>query len=117
MQPYTDYTINDLAKQGIKDIAVVAPGFTTDCLETLDELGNEAEEEFLEHGGETLRLIPCLNDHPRWIQAMKKMIDAELSTWLEQDSFENHAGFDCSCGINNCGDPKKPKCVDCRCGK
>jgi len=81
--PYTDRTIESLAEQGIKRIAVALPGFTTDCLETLDEIGNEARESFLEHGGEELFLIPCLNDHPKWIEAMYKITIEELGTWLQ----------------------------------
>ncbi len=80
--PYTDETIDALGKKGVKNIAVACPGFTADCLETLDELGNEGREAFHEHGGENLYLIPCLNDHPSWIDSMQELILAELSGWL-----------------------------------
>ena len=82
LQPYTDYTIQDLAKSGIKRIAVVAPGFPTDCLETLDELGNEARHLFEEHGGEKFGAIPCLNNDPRWISGMAGLALKEMSSWL-----------------------------------
>ena len=95
LQPYTDYTIDELPEKGIKDIAVFAPGFPTDCLETLDELGNEASEPFHEAGGETLRLIPCLNDHPRWIEAMKNIILEELGSWLDDKKKLTFASFSC----------------------
>jgi ferrochelatase len=81
--PYTDETIEELAKRGVKHIAVACPGFPADCLETLDEIGNEAEEEFLEYGGERLSLIPCLNAHPLWIESMAAIIKEELGSWLD----------------------------------
>lgn len=84
--PYTDETIAVLAKSGVKHIAVACPGFTADCLETLDEIGNEAREEFTELGGERLDLIPCLNDHELWIAGLEKMVTAELGSWLEDYS-------------------------------
>jgi len=63
LQPYTDKTIIELAKSGKKRIAVIAPGFISDCLETLEELNVEARELFIEHGGESFQYIPCLNDN------------------------------------------------------
>ncbi len=83
LEPYTDETIAGLADSGIKDIAVACPGFTTDCLETLDEIGNEGTHLFQEHGGERLSLIPCLNDHPAWIAAMEAIIVDEISSWVD----------------------------------
>jgi len=83
LTPYTDETIEHLGKSGVKHLAVACPGFTADCLETLDEIGNEALEEFQEHGGQTLKLIPCLNDHPAWIKAMARIIEGEIGSWLE----------------------------------
>ena len=82
LQPYTDKTLEELARRGIKRVLVATPGFTTDCLETLDEIGNEARELFQKAGGEYLHLCPCLNDHPRWIEAMKNMILQEAQGWL-----------------------------------
>lgn len=83
LQPYTDETIENLAKQGIKRIAVACPGFLADCLETIDEIGHEAQLTFREHGGEELHLIPCLNTHPTWIEGLTEMIMAELGSWLD----------------------------------
>ncbi len=82
LQPYTDKTLEELARRGIKRVLVATPGFTTDCLETLDEIGNEARELFQKAGGEYLHLCPCSNDHPRWIEAMKNMILQEAQGWL-----------------------------------
>jgi ferrochelatase len=83
LQPYTDRTIEALGEQGIKKLAVACPGFTADCLETLDEIGNEAHEAFLEHGGEELKLIPCVNDQPVFIEALEKIVVSELGGWIE----------------------------------
>ncbi|MBV1908040.1 MAG: ferrochelatase, partial [Kangiellaceae bacterium] len=59
-----------LAKSGIKDVIVLCPAFVTDCLETLEEIAIQGEEVFLNAGGNSLRLIPCLNDHPAWIDVL-----------------------------------------------
>ncbi|MCS6850778.1 MAG: ferrochelatase [Gemmataceae bacterium] len=83
LQPYTDDTLRDLARRGVRRVFVVMPGFTADCLETLDEIGNEARELFRHAGGELLHACPCLNDHPRWIEAMHTLIAAEGRGWLD----------------------------------
>lgn len=83
LQPYTDRTIQELARRGAKCVFVATPGFTTDCLETLDEIGNEARELFRQAGGEQLHLCPCLNDHPQWIEAMRTIILEEGRGWLK----------------------------------
>lgn len=83
LEPYTDCTAEALPKEGVKNIAIACPGFTADCLETIDEMGVEVREVFEEHGGETLQLIPCLNDHPVWIDAMASIILDELGSWIK----------------------------------
>lgn len=82
LQPYTDRTLEQLAQSGIKKVFVAMPGFTADCLETLDEIGNEARELFQHAGGEQLRACPCLNDHPAWIDALELMVRQEGSGWI-----------------------------------
>jgi ferrochelatase len=82
LKPYTDDVLNRLAKAGKKNVFVALPGFTADCLETLDEIGNESREAFLHAGGEKLHACPCLNDHPAWIEAMRTMILQEAQGWL-----------------------------------
>ncbi len=82
LKPYTEDTLTKLAKSGIKNVFVALPGFTTDCLETIDEIGNEAKEVFEEAGGERLHACPCLNDHPRWIQAMEQILREEGTGWI-----------------------------------
>jgi ferrochelatase len=74
LQPYTSDTIEDYAKKGIKNLAVVTPAFVSDCLETLEEIGMEAKKSFLENGGEKFYTIPCLNDHEDWVQTLVNWI-------------------------------------------
>jgi ferrochelatase len=82
LRPYTDDVLKDLAGRGIKRVFVITPGFTADCLETLDEIGNESREHFRKAGGEELSLCRCLNDHPAWIAAMKTIVTEEGAGWL-----------------------------------
>jgi len=86
LTPYTDETLEELGHQGVKSLAIVAPGFTADCLETLDELGNEGREQFEEAGGENYSAVPCLNDHPVWLDAMASIISEELGSWLKGEA-------------------------------
>ena len=74
MQPYTDVEIERLAKSGVKRLAVICPAFISDCLETLEEIGMRGRETFKQAGGEELTLVPCLNDHPAWIDALEGMV-------------------------------------------
>ena len=78
LEPATSDVLGALHAKGVKRPLVVAPGFTTDCLETLDELGNEGRDEFAHGGGDpgSYRLCPCLNDHPAWIDAMAQLVTA-----------------------------------------
>ena len=75
LQPYTDQTIEEYAKKGIKKLAVVTPAFVSDCLETLEEIGMEAKEDFIENGGEKFTSIPCLNDNDEWAATLSKWIN------------------------------------------
>lgn len=84
LQPYTDVTLEKLAKQGIKRVFVATPGFTADCLETLDEIGHEARELFQHAGGELLHQCRCLNDHPAWIDAMRTLVLQEGQGWIRE---------------------------------
>jgi protoporphyrin/coproporphyrin ferrochelatase len=74
LQPYTDQTLEDLAKSGVKDVAIVSPAFSADCLETLEELAMENRELFLHAGGEHYRYIAALNDRPDHIAALATLI-------------------------------------------
>jgi len=74
IEPYTDVVLPTLPDKGIKKLAIFCPAFVSDCLETLEEIGIRAKEQFLEAGGESLTLVPCLNDSNDWIEAAKAMV-------------------------------------------
>ncbi len=74
LQPYTDLELPRLAKQGVKRMLVICPAFVSDCLETIEEIGMRAKETFTEAGGESLELVPCMNEHPLWIKALENMV-------------------------------------------
>ncbi len=82
LKPYTDDVLEGLAKKGVRRVYVLLPGFTADCLETIDEIGHESREVFLHAGGEKLHNGRCLNDHPRWIEAMARIVRDEAAGWL-----------------------------------
>lgn len=75
LKPYTDRTIEKFGLEGMKKMAIASPAFVSDCLETLDELGNEGREIFEEVGGEEFHVIPCLNDREDWVQTLSRWID------------------------------------------
>ena len=77
LQPYTAVRLEELPKEGVKKILVVCPAFVSDCLETLEEMGEEGKETFLHAGGESFTLIPCLNVHPLWVKTLAKYVGAE----------------------------------------
>ncbi|MDX8498670.1 ferrochelatase [Mesorhizobium sp. VK4C] len=82
LQPYTDVTVEKLAKDGVKSIAVVNPGFSVDCIETLDEIGREAAETFHHAGGRNFAHIPCLNDSAEGMAVIEALVRRELRGWV-----------------------------------
>lgn len=82
LQPYTDKTLSELGKAGTKRVDVVAPGFTSDCLETLEELAIEGRESFIKAGGKDFNYIPALNEHPAWIDALGQIALENLGGWV-----------------------------------
>jgi ferrochelatase len=82
LKPYTVEYVAELAKQGRKHIAVMAPAFSADCIETLEEIEGEIREAFVHAGGETFTYIPCLNDRPGHISALANIIRENLSGWI-----------------------------------
>ena len=75
LKPYTDKTVENFAKSGTKKMAIATPAFVSDCLETLEEIGMEAAEDFEEKGGDHLHVIPCINDRDDWVNVMSRWID------------------------------------------
>lgn len=82
LKPYTAEVMAALPSQGVKSVAVIAPAFSADCIETLDELANENRELFLEAGGEAFSYIPCLNDSPAGLALLSRLVERELAGWL-----------------------------------
>jgi ferrochelatase len=76
LKPYTDYELLRFASQGIKKLLVICPAFVSDCLETLEEIGIRGREAFLNAGGTELTQIPCLNEHPLWLEALEGMVSS-----------------------------------------
>jgi len=82
LKPYTDKTIEQLAKDGVRRIAVVTPGFSADCLETLEEIAQENAEIFRHAGGEQFSAIPCLNDSDAGMDVIRQLVLRELQGWI-----------------------------------
>jgi len=91
LQPYTDVTLKALPKQGIKHVAVVCPGFSADCLETLEEIDQENREYFEEAGGETYHYIKALNDRPAHLDALTELIAQHAQGWVELNDWDETA--------------------------
>ncbi|OZA28295.1 MAG: ferrochelatase [Hydrogenophilales bacterium 17-61-9] len=84
LHPYTDKTLAELGRQGVKRVDVVAPGFVADCLETLEELAMEGRAHFLAAGGKAFNYIPALNEHPQWIDALGQIALENLGGWASE---------------------------------
>lgn len=76
LQPYADETIKALPQQGVTRVAVICPGFTADCLETLEEMGMTNREAFMHAGGQDYTMVPCLNESPEWLDTMTRLVAA-----------------------------------------
>lgn len=81
LEPYTEPTLIAMGKAGVKRVDLMCPGFTSDCLETLEEINMEAREAFLHAGGKEFHYIPCLNDDPEWITALCNVTQQHLLGW------------------------------------
>jgi ferrochelatase len=82
IKPYTDATVRSLAERGVKKVAVITPGFSADCLETLEEIAMENAEIFRHAGGENFAAIPCLNDTPAGMAVIRDVVARELKGWI-----------------------------------
>jgi protoporphyrin/coproporphyrin ferrochelatase len=76
LQPYTAQRLAELPGEGVKKLLVACPAFVSDCLETLEEIAEQGKETFMQAGGESFTMIPCLNTHPMWLKA--------LSSWIKE---------------------------------
>lgn len=81
LKPATQDTLESLAKDGVKSVDVVCPGFAADCLETLEEIDMECREAFLTRGGEHFGYMPCLNADPLWVQALTMLVEQHTKHW------------------------------------
>lgn len=99
LKPYTDHSIEALAKQGVKSLQVVCPGFSADCLETIEEIDVENRDIFLNSGGERFEYIPALNDNDNHIDALYTLTKNKIEDWLKADTDQKdleqrHARFE-----------------------
>jgi len=74
LEPFTDVRLKEMPKEGIKKLLIICPAFVSDCLETLEEIEIRGKESFMEAGGETFTMIPCLNTHPLWVKALSRWV-------------------------------------------
>ena len=88
LEPYTQPTLEAMARQGVGRVDVVCPGFTSDCLETLEEIGMECRDAFLAAGGKAFHYIPCLNDETEWIAALGNIAQQHLAGWPTQQQVD-----------------------------
>ena len=91
LEPYTEPTLIAMGKSGVKRVDVICPGFTSDCLETLEEINMEARAAFLQAGGQAFHYIPCLNDDPEWITALCNVTQQHLLGWNTLDAPDTQA--------------------------
>ena len=89
LEPYTEPTLEALARDGVRSVDVICPGFTSDCLETLEEIAQEAQAAFRAAGGERFQYIPCLNDDPTWIDGLARISRQHLQGWSLQAAPES----------------------------
>jgi ferrochelatase len=83
LQPYTQPTLEALARDGVRSVDVMCPGFSADCLETLEEIAMECRDAFLTHGGKQFNYIPCLNEDPAWIRTLTDIALTHAGAWCE----------------------------------
>ena len=84
LEPYTEPSLSAMAQSGVRRVDVVCPGFTSDCLETLEEISMEGREAFMHAGGKEFHYVPCLNDDPGWIRALGDIAEQHLGGWPTQ---------------------------------
>ena len=85
LKPYTDKVLQELATDGVKSVQILCPGFSADCLETIEEIDEENRRYFLDAGGERFEYIPCLNSDAEHISALAQLIDEQLAGWTSDE--------------------------------
>lgn len=103
LKPYTDHTLQELAKQGVKSVQIVCPGFSADCLETIEEIGVENRDYFMEAGGERYEYIECLNSDESHINLLTSLVSEEIKQWhdLTDNDLENRQKRAIQLGANS----------------
>jgi ferrochelatase len=91
LKPYTQATLEQLARTGTQRVDVICPGFTADCLETLEEIAMECKTAFLSAGGKAFHYIPCLNERPDWISALADIVRDQIAGWIDAASPDESA--------------------------
>ena len=81
LNPYTDETLKSFPKEGVNSVQVICPGFSSDCLETIEEIGEENREYFMEHGGERYEYIACLNDSSAHLDMLFELLQSNMQGW------------------------------------
>ena len=92
LEPYTEPTLCALAAQGVGRVDVMCPGFVADCLETLEEIAQEARDAFIQAGGTEFRYIACMNDSPQWIGALTTLAERHMQGWNTRADSHDEAG-------------------------
>jgi ferrochelatase len=100
LEPYTEPTLIAMAQAGTQSVDVVCPGFTGDCLETLEEISMEGREAFLHAGGKTFNYIPCMNDEPLWIDALAAISEQHMQGWPTTIQAIHENAQSLACGRN-----------------
>lgn len=85
LKPFTADRLEELPSEGVKDVLVITPAFVADCLETIEEIDMEGREIFLEAGGKNFELVPCLNEHPKWLDLLERFVDDYLDGDLSRN--------------------------------
>jgi ferrochelatase len=92
LEPYTASVLADCGRRGLRRVDVVCPGFTADCLETLEEIGIEGKSIFLGAGGREFHLLPCLNERDDWIRSLATIVQEHLVGWIGESRGPQAAG-------------------------
>lgn len=96
LQPYTAPTLHEWGAKGVRRVDVICPGFTADCLETLEEIAQEGRDDFLKAGGKEYHYIPALNEDDAWIAALADLAEQHLSGWETRTTIDAHAQETCA---------------------